>query len=146
MSRAAQQHHDRVDTRVDRAILALLVADGVAVGLLSVFFLPWTAGGMPVILGPVITAAVAGAVNLLLARAAVARTTRTALAALPLVAWLLVYLVFLTVSVGGNMMMPGDGRSGLLLVLGAGPAGFWLIGRAVTNPASAAPAARPATR
>lgn len=145
MSTSAQ-HSDPVDPWVDRTMLALLIADGVAVGLLAVFFLPWTAGPMPVILGPVITAVVAGAVNLLLARAAAARTTRTAVAALPLAAWLLVYLVFAAVSVGGNMMIPGDGRGGMLLVLGAGPAGFWLLGRAVNGPARPAVPARAGAR
>lgn len=140
------QHDAPADPWVDRSMLALLIADGAAVGLLAVFFLPWTAGPMPVILGPVVTAAAAGAVNLLLARAAAARTARTAVAALPLAAWLLVYLVFATVSVGGNMMIPGDGRGGLLLVLGAGPAGFWLLGRAVGGSSGPTTRARASAR
>jgi len=132
------QHPAPVDRWVDRTMLALLIADGVAVGLLAAFFLPWTVGPTPVVLGTVVTAVTTGIVNLLLARAAAARTTRTAVAALPLAAWLLVYLIFATVSVGGNVMFPGgDGRGGLLLVLGAGPAGFWLLGRAVNGPARA---------
>lgn len=123
---------------IDRLVLTVLAADGIAVGLLSVFFMPLWAGPVPI---PV-AALVAGIVNVLLVRAAERRTTRMVVAALPLVGWLAVFALFAIVD-GGGTVIPGDWRAPVLLLLGAGPAAMWLAGRALDragSPAEPAPA------
>lgn len=106
----------------DRLILTLLIIDGVAVGVLSVFLLP-------VWLGPVpfpVSALIAGAVNVLLVRMAARHTDRTLLVAAPLIAWGVVFLVFALGGFGGSGIVPGDWRGALLALVGGVPALMWL--------------------
>lgn len=107
----------------DAVLFALLLADGAAIGLLSVFFLPLHAGSAPV---PVMVL-VAAVANVAMVALAGRLTDRTAVAGLPLIGWI---AVFLLAGVGGpgggNVVLPGDWRSLLLLFLGGVPALLWL--------------------
>lgn len=110
-------------TLVEAAVALLLAADGIAIGLLSVFFLPLHAGAVPI----PIMAPVAAAANVAMVMLAAKLTDRTLITALPLIGWI---AVFLAAGVGGpgggNVVLPGDWRSLLLLFLGGVPALLWL--------------------
>ncbi|WP_024793788.1 hypothetical protein [Tomitella biformata] len=116
----------------DRLVLALLIVDGAAVGILSVFFLPLTLGSVPF----PISAFIAGGVNLLLVRTAARDTQQTMLIAAPLIAWGAVYLVFALGRIGGSGVVPGDWRGALLVFVGAMPAVMWLTTSAMGRAAA----------
>lgn len=103
--------------------LALLTFDGFLCALLSVFFLPVYLGGTPF---PV-TILFAAVVNLLLVIGARVVTTRPRLAALPLVAWVVGFLVCMVPGPGGDVLLLGDWRTLLLLVGALAPAGVYLF-------------------
>lgn len=120
----------------DRLILALLIIDGAAIGVLSVFFLPLWLGPVPF---PV-SALVAGAANVLLVRMAARHADRTLVIAAPLIAWGVVYLVFALGRMGGSGVIPADWRGAVLVFVGAMPAVMWLtmsgLGRAAERGAA----------
>lgn len=116
----------------DRLILTLLIVDGAAVGVLSVFFLPLWLGPVPF---PV-SALIAGVVNVVLVRVAARHTDRSALVAAPLIAWGVVYLVFALGRIGGSGVVPGDWRGVLLVFVGALPAVMWLGSSSITRAAA----------
>lgn len=116
----------------DRLILTLLIVDGAAVGVLSVFFLPLWLGPVPF---PV-SALIAGAVNVVLVRTAARHTHRMALIAAPLMAWGAIYLVFALGRIGGSGIVPGDWRGVLLLFVGTLPTVMWLGSSTITRAAA----------
>ena len=116
----------------DRLILTLLIVDGAAMGVLSVFFLPLWLGPVPF---PV-TALIAGVVNVMLVRTAARHTERSVLIAAPLIAWGVVYLVFALGRVGGSGIVPGDWRGVLLVFVGALPAVMWLSSSSISRAAA----------
>lgn len=123
MSRASSGGGAATAAIPDAALVALLLADGAAIGLLSAFFLPLHAGSTPV---PVM-APVAAVANVAMVALAGRLTDRTAVAALPLIGWIVVFLIAgVGGPGGGNVVLPGDWRSLLLLFLGGVPALLWL--------------------
>src|SRR5699024_2205016 len=111
------------------ALAVLLFADGLAVGLIAVLFLPLWVGGIPV---PV-TVLVAALANLGLVMLAGRVTDRTPLIAAPLIGFLLVYLLAAADGPGGDAVLPADWRALLLLFVGLVPAGIWLANRALAR-------------
>ena len=109
----------------DRVIMALLVIDGAAIGVLSVFFLPLWVGGVPM---PV-TVLVAGIANLLLVRAAANYADRLLLVSAPLLAWGAVFLILALSSPGGSVIVPANLRAALLVLVGVLPAAIWVARR-----------------
>lgn len=108
-------------------MLTLLVIDGAAVGVLSVFFLPLWIGGVPL---PV-SALIAGFVNLLLVRTAAQHCDRTLWISAPLLAWGVAVAVLALGSMGGNAAVPADWRGALLVLVGVLPSAMWLTGSAL---------------
>ncbi|WP_182348176.1 hypothetical protein [Tomitella gaofuii] len=111
------------------ALAALLFADGLAVGLISVFFLPLWVGSIPV---PVVILGAAFA-NLGLVMLAARCTGQTAVIAAPLIGWLVVYLLAAAGGPGGDGVLPSDWRALLLLFVGLVPAGIHLANRALAR-------------
>ncbi|WP_016697353.1 hypothetical protein [Actinoalloteichus spitiensis] len=101
----------------DWLLLAMLVLDAVVLALLALFFLPLRVGVVPV---PV-TAVLAGATNVLLVLAAGRISGRMRVAGAPLLAWVVVVIVFGVAGPGGDVVLMGDWRGLLLLALGALP-------------------------
>ncbi|QDQ97221.1 hypothetical protein [Tomitella fengzijianii] len=121
---------DPIDSSWGRAALAvLLLADGLAVGLISVFFLPLWVGSVPV---PLVILGAAFA-NLGLVMLAARFTDRTLLIATPLIGWLVVYLLAAAGGPGGDGVLPSDWRALLLLFVGLVPAGIHLGNRALAR-------------
>jgi len=120
------------------ALAVLLFADGLAVGLIAVLFLPLWVGGIPV---PV-TVLVAALANLGLVMLAGRVTDRTPLIAAPLIGFLLVYLLAAADGPGGDAVLPADWRALLLLFVGLVPAGIWLANRALARSFERGSAAR----
>ncbi|AOS61722.1 hypothetical protein [Actinoalloteichus hymeniacidonis] len=102
----------------DRAVLVVLILDAVLIALLGMFFLPLYVGTVPV---PV-SALVAGIANLWLVREAARLSTRVAVVAAPLAAWLTVVVLFAFIRPGGDVVLLDDWRSLLLLAVGSLPA------------------------
>ncbi|MFI8770973.1 facilitated glucose transporter [Gordonia sp. NPDC062954] len=104
---------------VDRALLALLVVNGIVVGVLSVAFVYLRFGGIAI---PV-AAVLAGIVNAVLLWLAAAITDGP-LRFLPLLAWLLVLVAGALPGPGGDLVLVPDGTLVLptlgLLAIGAG--------------------------
>lgn len=109
-------------------LLTLLALDGLIVGISSALFLPEYLGRVPF---PV-SALVAGGMNLALVWAAGQYTSGRA-AALPLGTFLLTVAALSLGGPGGDVVFGGDGFLGvealLLVVLGSGPALWWLLSR-----------------
>lgn len=129
--RPARQRSDLSDARgADSAtrfvILTLLAVDGVLCALFAALLLPLYIGVIPF----PITAVLAGALNLALVWAAAQWSTSLRVAGLPLWTWLLTVLVLLLGGPGGDVVFGGTGWRALypllLLVVGAGPAAWWL--------------------
>ncbi|OBF14473.1 hypothetical protein [Mycobacterium sp. ACS4331] len=130
--RAARQRPDLTDERgVDSAsrviVLTLLAVDGVICAVMSALLLPLYIGVVPF---PV-SALVAGLVNVALVWAASQWTTETRVAALPLWTWLITTGLLTFGGPGGDIMFGGSGWRAfypiLLIVVGAGPAAWFLI-------------------
>lgn len=101
-----------------------LVALGVLVAVIEVLLLPVHVGTVAVPVG----ALAALVTNPVLVAAAGERTTRTSVAAAPLGAWVLTVLATATSGPGGDVLLLGDWRALLLLVLGVVPAAL-VLGR-----------------
>lgn len=123
----------------DTVLAILLFLDGVAIGLLSVFFLPLWVGGTPV---PVMVLVAAGA-NLALVVLAAQLTDRTGIVAAPLIGWVIVYIGTAIGGPGGDAILPPDWRALLLLFVGGIPAAMWLGNRALARSFARGSAARP---
>ncbi len=138
-SSGGQGSADPLRSQAGTAALALLLlADGVAIGLVSVFFLPLRAGAAPL---PVI-AVVAAAANLAVVMLAARLTDKAAVMALPLAGWLVVYLLAAAGGPGGDKILPSDWRALLLLFLGLLPAALWLGNHALARSYAKGAAAR----
>jgi hypothetical protein len=107
---------------VSRALLALLVLDGALLGAFGLAFTPLYYGPIPVPMGAVLSALI---LPWLVARAAEI-DSRTAVAAAPLLAWLLVVVVIGLWGPGGDVLLPATWQSLLLLGGGVG-SGLWAL-------------------
>lgn len=107
----------------DNGTLAMLTFDGFLCAVLSVLFLPLDIGATPF---PV-TILLAAVVNLLLVIGARIVTTSARKAALPLVGWLVGFLVCMVPGPGGDLLLLGDWRTLLLLIAAVAPAGVYLF-------------------
>jgi hypothetical protein len=104
----------------DAALLALLIVDGVLLGGFGLVFTPLFVSGVPVPMGIVLS------VLLLpwLVRRAGEAVARPSVAAAPLIAWVATVVVLGLFGPGGDVMLPVNELSLLLLVGGIG-AGLW---------------------
>lgn len=109
---------------MNRLLIGLLTAYSVVFAVLEVLYLPVYVGAVPVPVG----AFAAALTNAALVHAAGWFTTRTAVAAAPMIAWLLTVLVLASGGPGGDVLVPGDWRALLLFGLGLVPAGILLGG------------------
>lgn len=111
-----------------RLLLVLLVVDAMVLAVIELFYLPLRLG--PRYHGVMLPVSVllAAVTTPLLVRAAGRLTPRLPLAGAPLAAWVLTVLVFGVAGPGGDVMLPADVRSLLLLVAGVLPSGV-LLGR-----------------
>jgi len=122
-------------------LLALLVVDAVVLAIVELFYLPLRLGPdrggvmlpVSVLLAGLSTPLLVWAAG----RLAVHRTYRMAVAGTPLAAWVLTVLAFGVAGPGGDVMLPSDVRSLLLMAAGMLPAGV-VLGRLAAD----APAAR----
>jgi hypothetical protein len=120
-----------------RGVVALLVISGGLCAVLSVFYLGLYLGGVPFPIVIVLSAVL----NLLLVAAMRTETGSLGRAALPLVAWGVVFLLCLAGGPGGDQVVVADWRILLLPVAALAPAGVYLfsvrikeISRAVRPP------------
>lgn|GEM_PF-2540999 len=123
-----------------RLMLAVLVADAVLLAVLELLYLPLRLppryGGATLPLS-IMLAAVS---TPLLVHAASRIAPRLAVAGAPLGAWVLSVLVFGVAGPGGDVLLPADFRSLLLLVAGVLPSGV-VLGRVSAERAASGPAA-----
>lgn len=119
-------------TTAARLMLALLVMDAALLAAVELFYLPLRLGpryGGAMLPLSVLLAAVT---TPLLARAAGQLSTRLRIVGAPLVAWVLTVFVFGVAGPGGDVLLPSDARSLLLLGAGLLPSGLvlgrWLAG------------------
>ncbi|WP_246631327.1 hypothetical protein [Pseudonocardia nigra] len=110
----------------DGALLGLLVLNGLLLGGIGLVFTPLHSGGVPVPMGAVLSILI---LPWLVLRAGEIRP-RTAVAAAPLVAWLLVVGAVGLTGPGGDVILPATWQSALL-VFGGLLAGLWALGRAL---------------
>lgn len=105
-------------------MLGVLAFDAVLLAVVELLYLPLRAGGWPLpvsILAAIVTTP-------LLVRAAADLGAGGLAAGAPLAAWVVTVLVFGTAGPGGDMLLPADPRSLLLLGGGMFPAAF-VLGR-----------------
>ncbi|MCX4096065.1 hypothetical protein [Nocardia sp. alder85J] len=114
-------------------LAGLLVFNGLLTLVLEVLFLPAYIGGTPF----PITALVAAVVNILLVRAMATVVSRPAALSLPVVAWLLGFLICSTTGPGGDILLVDNWTAPLLLACGLVPAGFVLFRRTFLRPRAA---------
>ena len=106
-----------------RGVVALLVISGGLCAVLSVFYLGLYLGGVPF---PIVIV-LAAVMNLLLVAAMRTETGSLGRAALPLVAWGVVFLLCLAGGLGGDQVVVADWRILLLPVAALAPAGVSLF-------------------
>jgi hypothetical protein len=106
----------------DRVVFGLLLLDAVVLALVELLFLPLFIGATPF---PV-TAAVAVVTTPLLVALAGRLSSRTRVAAAPLVVWFLTVFVFGGFGPGGDTVLLGDWRALLLIGGGALPSAMML--------------------
>ncbi|MBF6174466.1 hypothetical protein IU476_23640 [Nocardia blacklockiae] len=111
-------------------LAGVLVFDGVLSLALEVLYLPSYLGGTPFPIS-VLAAAV---VNVLLVMGMGVVVARPAAMALPLLAWLLGFLICSASGPGGDVLLTDSWTSPLLLGCGLIPAGFYLFRRAFLRP------------
>lgn len=121
-----------------RGVIALLVISGGLCAVMSVFYLGIYIGGVPF----PITILLAAVLNLALVIAVRTEIASFGLAALPLVAWGIGFLLCLAGGPGGDQVVVADWRLLLLPVAALAPAGMYLfsarikeITRSVRQPA-----------
>ncbi|MBB5912513.1 hypothetical protein BJY24_001380 [Nocardia transvalensis] len=111
-------------------LAGVLVFDGLLSLALEVLYLPTYLGATPF----PITLLVAAVVNVLLVMGMGVVASRPAALALPLLAWLLGYLICATGGPGGDVMLTDSWTSPALLACGLIPAGFYLFRRTFLRP------------
>lgn len=111
-------------------LAGVLVFEGFLSLALEVLYLPAYLGGTPFPIS-VVAAAV---VNVLLVMGMGVVVSRPAAMALPLLAWLLGFLLLSTTGPGGDVLLTDSWTSPLLLACGLIPAGFYLFRRAFLRP------------
>lgn len=129
---------------VSGATVAVLVFDGFACGVLSVFFLPTYLGSVQF----PISALLGGVANVALVLAARKVAERRIAVAAPLIGWFVAVVLCMLGGPGGDVLLLADWRTMLLIVAGVGPAGtmlFMFRMKAITASVRAdpPPAARP---
>ncbi|MGH3795015.1 MAG: hypothetical protein ACRDSP_09005 [Pseudonocardiaceae bacterium] len=112
----------------DRAILLVLTLDAVMLAALELLYLPLHIGAVPF---PV-TILLAAVSTPWLVRSAAALSLPSAAAAVPLVIWVVALLVFGAGGPGGDVLLPPDWRSMVLLAAGIFP-GAVELGRALAR-------------
>lgn len=108
----------------ENALLALLVVDGVLLGVFGLVYTPLYAAGVPVPMGALLSILVLP----WLVRRAGEVDPRAAVAATPLTAWVLTVGVLGLTGPGGDVMLPLTWQS-LLLVVGGTAAGLYALSR-----------------
>lgn len=104
-------------------LAAALVFDGFVSALLEVLYLPLYLGATPF---PIVVL-VAVVVNIALVLGMRVVVARPAAAALPILAWLLGFLICSTAGPGGDVLLTDRWTSPLLLACGVVPVGFYLF-------------------
>ncbi len=112
-----------------RGVVVLLVISGGLCAMLSVFYLGLYIGGVPF---PVVIV-LAAVMNLLLVAATRTETGSLSRAALPLVAWGVVFLLCLAGGPGGDQVVVADWRLLLLPVAALAPAAVYLFSARITE-------------
>ncbi len=110
------------------AVLLVLVLDAILLAAVELLFLPLRLGAVPL---PV-TILLAAVSTPWLVRSAAALGESSAAAAAPLVAWVVALLVFGVAGPGGDVLLPANWRSLLLMAAGIFPAAVEL-GRALAK-------------
>lgn len=110
------------------AVLVVLVLDAILLAVVELLFLPLYLGAVPF---PV-TILLAAVSTPWLVRSAAALGEPSAAAAAPLVAWVVALLVFGVAGPGGDVLLPADWRSLLLMAAGIFP-GAVELGRALAK-------------
>ncbi|WP_231951248.1 hypothetical protein [Nocardia terpenica] len=111
-------------------LAGLLVFDGLVTVVLEALFLPLYAGSTPLPL----TALVAAVVNVLLVLGMGTVVSRPMFMALPLLAWMLGFLLCSSGGPGGDIVLEDSWPTLALLACGLIPAGFVLFRRAFPAP------------
>jgi hypothetical protein len=114
---------------MNRLLIGLLAVYAAVFAVLEVLYLPVYIGGVAVPFG----ALAAALTNAGLVHAAKWFTTRTSIAAIPVLAWLVAVLIMASGGPGGDVLVPGDWRILLLFGLGLLPAGVILGGHMGTS-------------
>ncbi|MDG3012729.1 hypothetical protein G4X40_21555 [Rhodococcus sp. D2-41] len=127
MSVSSEADPGRLPSILDRVIMGLLIVDGVILAVLAVLFLPLHVGSVPM---PV-SALVAGVLNVLIILEACRLSDRTWVRALPLIAWTAAFAVCTFGGPGGDVLLPSNWTTPLLLVLGVVPALVVLVRNSV---------------
>ncbi len=110
---------------MNRLLIGLLAVYAVVFAVLEVLYLPVYIGSVAAPFGAVGAALTSAG----LAHAAGWFTTRTSIAAIPVLAWLVAVLIMASGGPGGDVLVPGDWRVLLLFGLGLLPAGVVLGGQ-----------------
>ena len=116
----------------DRGVLALLIVDGVLVGLVGLAFTPLYLGGVPAPLGVLLSVLV---LPWLVLRAG---EIDRRFAGAPVFAWFATIAVLGLFGPGGDALLTGSWQS-LLLVVGGIGAGLWALQRVRDRPADRPP-------
>jgi len=120
-----------------KLLLGVLVMDAVMLAVIELFYLPLRLGpGQGGVMLPLSVLLAAVSTPLLVRAAGRLAAPRLAVAGAPLGAWVLTVLAFGVAGPGGDVMLPADARSLLLLAAGVLPAGVVLGRTAVGGPAS----------
>lgn len=115
---------------MNRVLIGLLTAYSVVFAVLEVLYLPVYVGSIAVPAG----AFGAAVSNVALTQAAGWFSTRTAVVAAPVLAWLVTVLILASGGPGGDVLVPGDWKALALFMLGLAPAGI-LLGRHMSRSA-----------
>ena len=116
----------------DRGVLALLIVDGVLIGLVGLAFTPLYLGGVPAPLGVLLSVLV---LPWLVLRAG---EIDRRFAGAPVFAWFATIAVLGLFGPGGDALLTGSWQS-LLLVVGGIGAGLWALQRVRDRPADRPP-------
>lgn len=112
-----------------RITLVVLIFDALALAVVELLYLPLRVGAVPF----PITIALAALSTPWLVRSAAEQGGPPAVAAIPLVVWVLALGVLGICGPGGDVLLPADWRSALLLAGGMFPAAV-VLGRALARP------------
>lgn len=113
------------------ALVVLLVFNGLLTFTVEVLYLPTYIGATPF----PISAAFAAVINLVLVLGMGTVVSRPATMSLPVLAWLLGFVVCLTTGPGGDVILTDSWTTPLFLACGIVPAGWYLFWRGFVLPA-----------